>query len=152
MSFTVGTRVIIQNLVLKPHYNGKDAIVTSLPDDNNRYEVFILESSQKIQVKGTNLFDMKEKLTTIKSKCVSRCLDVIVNFIIQHERWNPVEFNVRSRIETELTCLVRKENMQSEYTTLMNELTREPWNFLVEEQLEKMKYCRIPRYKYKLIY
>ena len=149
MSFTVGKKVIIQNLKMKPEYNNKEAIITSLLDNDNRYEVFVPDFGHKLRVKAINLFDHKND---IKKECIGNCLNVISNFIIQHEPYNQVEYNVRSRVEKELVILLTRQNMMSNFASFFAELLEEPWSVLVKDKLQQMNYCRIPKYSYNLLY
>lgn len=152
MSIPVGTKCILQNLQSEEakKYNNHETIVTSPINNNGRYEVFVSSYGKKLLVLPLNLKDESAISQQIKNECIGRILSVVSTFIIQHEPYNPVEFNVRSRICTELKPIMEREKIQSKYSRLVEELLLEPWHFLVRSELEKMQYCRIPRYPYKL--
>ena len=152
-TFQVGTKVVVCNLKAEGavKYNGYEAIITSPINVNGRYEVFIPDFSSKLSVLQANLFVKGDKTSDIKKECIERALSVISNFIIVHEPYRMVEFNVRSRVGTELKSILERERMPDKYVMIVQELLLEPWHMFVQEELEKMRYCRIPRYAYKLL-
>ena len=59
--FAIGTKVIIQNLINCPHYNGMKGTVKSDIDPKTlRQAVFLMEAEKEIAVKPTNLREEDE--------------------------------------------------------------------------------------------
>lgn len=74
--FAIGSKVIIQNLISCPHYNGMKGTVKSDIDANTlRQAVFLVEAEKEIAVKPANLREEDEFVangngsTRVPTKC-----------------------------------------------------------------------------------